>query len=391
MRFLTAPAAVISIATALAFLPAVAAKPYPVEEQSELLNATLIDRRQITCASDQHACGFYSNLCCATSEACGENKNGEAICVPGGSGGGSNGQWTLVTSTWVATDLVTRTSVYSTQVGAAAGQTPQPTAACGASQVACGSVCCDGGYWCSGQGVCKPLGGSTPGASGILNPSAPLRPTSSTLIVITATGSPTTTVPFSTPIATGAAGQDMGAEDGGGGLSGGAIAGIVIGVIVGIILLLLICFYCCAKAAFDSVLAIFGLGGKKRRRHEESTYIEEHHHHGSAAGGGRWYGQGSSRPSRPAKEKKSGLGGMLGVGAGLAGLAAVLGMKRKHDQRHDEKSNISSSYYSYSDYTSTSKLPPGDSTVSRSVTDQTTGSASSDDRRTRNTRHSSRH
>lgn len=199
--------------------------------------------------------------------------------------------------------------------------------------------------------------------TGIVNPSAPLRPTSSTLIIVTATGSPTATLPFSTPIPTGANGTLTESNQGGGGLSGGAIAGIVIGVILGIILLLLICFYCCAKAAFDSILAIFGLGKRRRRTHEETTYIEEHHHSGSAAAGGRrWYGQGSSRPSRPPKKSGGGMGNLLGVGAGLAGLAAVLGLKRRHDRKHDDKSTTvtDSSYYSYSDYTSSSKLSSKD-------------------------------
>ncbi|CAI6274661.1 unnamed protein product [Periconia digitata] len=368
----TTPPAVLVGAVALSLLTtSVNAKPFPVEDARQLQNATELERRQQVCPQGSTACGWYGQICCTSSQTCSENAAGEAICIAGAtaeSNGGNNGQWTVFTSYYTATDLVTRTSVFSSYIGGApAGSTPQPTASCGASQTQCSSVCCDEGYHCDKPGVCKP------GASGIVNPSAPLRPTSSTLIVITATGSPTTTLPFSTPIATGAAGEPIEMEGGGGGLSGGAIAGIVIGVIVGIILLLLICFYCCAKAAFDSVLALIGLGGKRRRKHEESTYIEEHHHHGgsAAAGGGRWYGQGSSRPSRPPKEKKGGMGNLLGVGAGLAGLAAVLGMKRKHDQRHDEKSNISSSYYSYSDYTSAS-------------------SASSDDRRTRNTRHSSR-
>lgn len=52
---------------------------------------------------------------------------------------------------------------------------------------------------------------------------------------------------------------------------------------------------------------------------------------------------------------------MLGVGAGLAALAGVLGLKRKHDRRRDEKSDYSSAYTdaSYSDYyTSESKFGP---------------------------------
>ncbi|KAF2645605.1 hypothetical protein P280DRAFT_486736 [Massarina eburnea CBS 473.64] len=383
MWFLRAPAAVLGL-VCVALLPSVAAKPYPhpihMEEARQLHNTSQLERR-IECAANQTPCGENGGYtCCNSGETCGSNSLNQAVC----NSGGDSGQWSFTTI--ITTGVVTRTTVLSSLIGGVA--TPQPTAACGSSQSSCGSVCCDSGYWCPSLGVCKLAGGPTPGLSGTINPSAPLRPTSSTLIVITATGSPTATVPFSTPIATGASGGAVETQAGGGGLSGGAIAGIVIGVLAGIALLLLLCFYCCAKSVFDSLLALIGLGGKKRRRHEESTYVEEHHRHGSsaaaggAAGGRRWYGQGSSgpgpsRPSRPPmKEKTSGGGGgMLGIGAGLAGLAAVLGMRRKHDQRHDDKSTTVSGYSYYtSDYTSTS-------------------SASSDDRRTRHTRqtgHSSR-
>ncbi|KAF1955784.1 hypothetical protein CC80DRAFT_79141 [Byssothecium circinans] len=371
MWFLKAPATVLGL-VAVTLIPSVVAKPYPIhlEEARQLQNASQLERR-IVCGQGQFACGQDGgHTCCNPGEKCGLNPaNNQAVCTPGGGGGQGQGQWSFTTI--VTTGVITQTTVLSSFIGG--GPTPQATANCPAAQF-CSSVCCESGYWCKAAGECWPVGGSTPGASGIINPSAPLRPTSSTLIVITATGSPTATLPFATPIATGVNGTAV-ETTAGGGLSGGAIAGIVIGVIAGIILLLLICFYCCAKAAFDSILALFGLGGKKRRRHEETTYIEEHHRHGgsAAAGGRRWHGQGSSRPSRPPmKEKSSGLGGMLGLGAGLAGLAAVLGMKRKHDHKHDDKSTtVSGSSYYYSDYTSSS-------------------SASSDDRRTRNTRHSSR-
>jgi hypothetical protein len=170
---------------------------------------------------------------------------------------------------------------------------------------------------------------------------------------------PTTTVPFGTPIATGQNGTLVPAEEsGGGGLSGGAIAGIVIGVIAGIILLILICLCCCAKAGLDAILAIFGIGKKnKKKTHVEETYISEHHHgrYGSAAGSGRhWYGSAAGgrpgRPPPPPKEKKSGLGGLGAMGLGLGGLAIALGLKRRHDRKHDEKSDVSSDYYGSSYY-----------------------------------------
>ena len=101
-------------------------------------------------------------------------------------------------------------------------------------------------------------------------------------------------------------------------------------------------------------MALLGLGKKKRKHTHEETYIEEHHHHSGAsgaAGGGRWYG---SRPSRPPK-KKTGGGNLLGMGAALGGLALALGLKRRHDRKHDDKSTVSGTSGSYSYYTSTSK------------------------------------
>lgn len=343
-----APASVLGL-VAFALLPAVTAKPYPVhiEELRELHNASQIEKRQ--CAGT--VCGWYGQLCCTGGQSCYTDGNGQAQC---GNAGGqvTNGGWVTYTTTWVETGLVTRTSVWSTFVGATAQATP--TATCDGAKSPCGGVCCDSGYYCLTSGQCALIGGnSSPGISGTLNPSAPLRPTSSTLIIVTATGSPTATVPFQTPIPTGVNGTPVEQNGGGGGLSGGAIAGIVIGVILGIILLLLICLFCCARAAFDAIMAILGLGRKRRHTHEE-TYIEEHHHSSGGGGGRRWYGQ----PARPSRPKKSGgrFGNMLGVGAALGGLALALGLKRRHDRRHDDKSTtISGSSAYYSDYTSSSE------------------------------------
>ena len=188
----------------------------------------------------------------------------------------------------------------------------------------------------------------------------PLRPTSSTLIIVTETGTPTTTVAFETPVATGAeVGLTESEGGGGGGLSGGAIAGIVIGTLLGLALLGLLCFYCCIRGLFAAFLALFGIGKKKQRRTEVEEY-ERYSHHGSgrhsgagaaAAGGRTWYGA-AARPSRPERKDDS-KKKLLGVGAGLAGLWAVLGLKRRHDRRHDDEKY---SEYSYSSdyYTNTS-------------------------------------
>ena len=181
----------------------------------------------------------------------------------------------------------------------------------------------------------------------------PLRPTSSTLIIVTETGSPTTTVAFETPVATGAEVGLTESAGGSGGLSGGAIAGIVIGTLAGLALLGFLCFYCCLRGLFASFLALFG-GGKKKRRTEVEEY-ERYSHHGSGrhsnAGGRTWYGA-AARPSRPERRDDSTGKKLLGVGAGLAGLWAILGLKRRHDRRDDEKY----SEYSYSSdyYTNTS-------------------------------------
>jgi ubiquitin-activating enzyme E1 len=319
------PASVLGLA-ALALLPSAIAKPYPqdavkqvtqVEVREILNNATRLERR--ACGATEIACGWDGWKCCPGGTQCGVNENNEAICVAPSSGN-----------------------------------------SCTGARSVCGSTCCDSGYWCfdNVNGICRIIGGSS--SPGLIAPSAPLRPTQSTLVVITATGSATTTVGFIAPIPTGANGTLVPSEEqGGGGLTGGQIAGIVIGVILGVILLLLLLLYCCAKTVFDGFAALLGIGKKRKHTHEE-TYIEEHHHHsGSAAAGGRrWYGQ-SGRPSRPPPPKKSGgFGGALGVGAGLAGLAIALGLKRKHDRKYDDKSTvISGSTGYYSEYTSTSEFP----------------------------------
>jgi len=335
--FKAPPAAVLSL-LALTLLPSASAKLYPSHELSRV-------KRQCN-----NPCGYEGQYCCEANQACFTNVNNVASCTAAVAGGG----WLFSTFTYTQAETVTRTSIWSTFVGAA----PTPTLSCSNGQQACLSQCCQSGNYCADpvKGICKPIGGGSgsPGVTGIVNPSAPVRPTSNGVTVITATGSPTVTLPFSSPIPTGVNGTLV-EQESGGGLSGGAIAGIVIGVIAGIILLLLICFYCCAKAAFDGLLAIFGLGKRRNRHtHEETTYIEEHHSSG-AAGGRRWYG--AARPARPPKKEGGGFGNLLGIGAGLAGLAAVLGMKRKHDRKHDDKSTtISGSSYYYSDYTSSSEF-----------------------------------
>ena len=326
MRLPSAPFALLGL-VAITCLPVTLAKPYPGPVQGELLNAAQLEKRS-SCAAGTTACGYYGTLCCPSGQSCYTDSNGQAQCgVP---------------------------------FNSAASVQAQPTgssSSCGNTQSPCGSSCCDSGYYCKSSNpsvVCAPISGGTSGGIYPTSPSAPLRPTSSGVVIVTYTGTPTATVPFQTPIPTGATGslQETHQHHG---LSGGAIAGIVIGVILLILLLLLICLFCCARALFDTVLAIFGLGKKRKHTHEE-TYVEEHRHSAggsAAAGGGRWYGQ--NRPSRPSSEKKSGgFGKGLGMAAALGGLALALGMKRKHDKKDDKSTVVSGSSYYYSDYTSSS-------------------------------------
>ena len=348
MRAFQAPAALLGLA-ALSLLPTALAKPYPppvhLDELHGLHNASQIEKRD--CANGGTPCGWYGALCCTSSEQCYTDANNQAQCGAGSANAPAGGGWVTYTTTWVETvGLETRTSVYSSFNDAPV------TATCKNSQVVCGSVCCDSGFYCKTNGQCAMIAGGSSG--GILpTASAPLRPTSSTLVVITYTGTPTGTAPFQTPIPTGAAGGlvESGADNGG--LSGGAIAGIVIGVLLGLLLLFLLCLFCCARALFDTLLGILGIGGKRKHTHEES-YVEEHHHHGGGGGAAGWYGNRPSRPARIESEKKSGFGKGLGMAAALGGLALALGLKRKHDK--DEKSTtVSGSSYYYSDYTSASK------------------------------------
>lgn len=360
LRIFNAPTAMLGL-LAIAYLPATLAKPYPVhiDEFREAHGGSQLAERQ-ECPAER-VCGWEKKLCCATANACYTDANGFAQCGAGTPGG--SGVWQYYTTTYVETvGLVTKTSVYSSLLDGGAVPTG---GSCGSSQQPCGSRCCDSGLYCydPSKNQCAAIAGGSSGGiaptvvpPGTLAPSAPLRPTSSGLVIVTYTGRPTVTRPFETPIPTGAQGNPEQVAAGGGGLSGGAIAGIVIGVLIGILLLLLLCLFCCARALFDTVLAIFGIGKNKKHTHEE-TYIEEHRHSAGGAAGGRWYGQNRpARPSRVGSEKKSGIGKGAGVAAALGGLALMMGLKKRQDRKHDDKSTtVSGSSYYYSDYTSSSK------------------------------------
>ncbi|THX55299.1 hypothetical protein D6D06_04980 [Aureobasidium pullulans] len=350
-------------------------------------------------------CGWSGQICCTGGQSCYTDANNQAQCASTTAPAQSEttGYWKYWTSTWVEThtetDIITKYSTGSSWCGdasttavvgggggvatsvwvAPSSAVASPTAASVScnwnnGESSCGSICCASNQYCVTSGQCAAAAGASSkissGSSAGISPA--ILPTSSTLVIVTATSSPTTTVPFLAPVATGANVTLTGAQAvNPGGLSGGAIAGIVIGVIAGLILLSLLCLFCCARTLW---VAIFGR--KKNRRTERTEVIESHHHTSYGGAGGAAYA--GSRPDRrwpgsesPRREKKkSKFNELLGVGAGLAALAGVLGLKRKHDRRRDEKSDYSSAYTdaSYSDYYTSES------------------SASSDDRRTRGTR-----
>lgn len=345
----------------------------PPEEQLASSEGNVLVERQ--CAIP---CGFYGQVCCGANEACYTDGNNQAQCGPAGSvatAAAGQGNWQYYTTTYVQTDLRTITTTFSSFFPISTQNFVFSTTAasqCRASlgEVPCGNTCCSAGQYCmTNINQCAAAGGGSSGFYSSFytvtqNPSVPVRPTSNTILTVTATGSPTTTVPFQTPVGTDGStliGVEASTQ---GGLSGGAIAGIVIGVIAGIILLLLICLCWCGGAAISALRGIFG-GGRKRRT--ETTVIKERHshhghsHHGSRPAGRTWFG---ARPARVDRTEKRNTGGALAgfakVGLALGGLAAVLGLKRRSDRRRNEAKSESDYTYDYDSYiTSESELTHG--------------------------------
>jgi hypothetical protein len=319
------------------------------QDPAQYENGTLVARSD--CANP---CGYYNQLCCPAGQSCGTNSLGQAQCGAAAAAAVATtgaGSWQTVTSTWVETNQVTKTSTYSTWVPASAA-TCTPNYA--ANEAGCGPKCCQSGYYCIDDkiGQCASAGNggyTTTGVGGAV----PGRPTTISGVIVTMTVKPTTTLPYQTAIPTGVNGTIIAAHSPK--LSGGAIAGIVIGVIAGIILLLLICFCCCLRAGFDGLLAILGLGGRKKRRDHRTTVIEEevirHHRHGSADGR-RWPGSAASarpsRASRPPPPKRTNRWG--GLGALAAGLGTALAIGKLGKSKQSRKSDVSSGYYSDSGY-----------------------------------------
>ncbi|RDW89079.1 hypothetical protein BP6252_01111 [Coleophoma cylindrospora] len=352
----------LSLVTVLSHSSPALAGPYPKDDLHDLGFSYLMDR------GCNIYCGSQNQYCCSSGEACYTNAANVAYCSSAGAATG----WAVYTTTYTETDLILRTSTYSSYWGAAtttssyaSSATCTPDTSLG--QTGCGAICCTNSQTCAYLGQCQDTGSvvlttsysyvaSTTTATG----SEAIRPTSGT--AATNTVSVTTTEPFGTPASATSTSTGLAVtQNSTGGLSGGAIAGIVVGVIAGVILLLLFCFCCVLKAGFDGLLALLGLGSNKRRRSETRVTEERYSRHGSGTASrrdahGGWFG--GSRPARvtETRKKSSGLGGLGMVGAGLLGLAAILGLKRKSDTRKEKTtvvSDISSSYYTDS-YTGTS-------------------------------------
>lgn len=365
MRFSQTPPSLISLLlVALSQINTVNAGPFPKDPLHDLLGLGWLQPRD--CVS---YCGAQNQYCCTAGQACFTNAANVAYC----SAGGATAGYGVYTTTWTETDLVTRTSTYSsyyqvattTQTWASVGTSP---AICTTSlgESSCGTICCAENQRCAYAGSCTAYTSTFVATSTY---SAPLRPTSGGVSTQTSVVSATTTAPFISPATASGSTLPITSASSGGGLSAGAIAGIVIGVIAGVILLLLLCFCCLARSLFDGILSIFGLGKKRRDRDRRTTerveVVERYSRHGSGTASRRdthsgWFGGGGGRPARVVEERRTekksgGLGGLGMVGVGLLGLAGILGLKRREDKKKSvaARSDMSSSYYTDS-YTGTS-------------------------------------
>ncbi|RAO65530.1 uncharacterized protein BHQ10_001542 [Talaromyces amestolkiae] len=259
--------------SAISLLPLLAALSQPAQSQIVTASPYDVALEQRDCSNP---CGYYSQLCCTSSQKCITNSLGQAECSNSDSNSGS-GSWQYYTTTYTQTDLSTVTSVYSSYVTTA----PSSTTTCATSlgQSTCGTTCCSASETCD-NGVCVAGVSSEESATGTATPAT--RPTSSGAETVTATQSATTTVGFIAPVSTNGTTVISEAHQGGG-LSGGAIAGIVIGVVAGVFLLILLCACLCIRGMLDGLLALLGL---RPRRRTETTYVEErisHHSHGGEA------------------------------------------------------------------------------------------------------------
>ena len=382
MRFYLAPQSLLQLITAILLTPRPTVLANPAPAVSALAG---FDFNELFARYDCSGtyCGYSSQLCCTGANTCYTDSSDQAQCGASGSvatSAAAGGYWQYYTSVFVETDTVaaTTTQVYSSYIAAASSAavtyaTASASASCNyaLNESPCGGICCASGQYCYTSGTCSAAanGGSsgyystatTTAASGA-TAGAGIRGTSSSETTATVTSSPTTTIPFETPVATGA--NITLTNDGSGdhsGLSGGAIAGIVIGTLLGLLLLALILFYCCLRGLFG---AIFGRKKKNRRVTEVEEYERRSHHaHGRGSGGGgggrTWYG--AAKPARTSRyeernSRRSNTGKeALGIAGGLAALWAVLGLKRQRDNKRRNEEKYSEYSYSSDYYTSASE------------------------------------
>lgn len=350
MRFHLTPEPLLFLITTFLLAPRpslVAASPQPTPTSS--LHGFTYDELFARWDCSGQTCGYYGQLCCKQGHGCYTNAKTQAECT-------SNG-WQASASGGVASGSASFSAAASQSVSitasAAAAATASATAQCHVTlsgETPCGAICCASTQWCAFENSCSPLYGAKTSASASTTKS-PASPgalgTSFSSGVVTTTSK----VPYVPPVA-GGSNVTMTEINGGSSLSGGAIAGIVVGVLVGLLILGIICFYCCIKGIWDGCLAIFGVG-RKRKVTEVDEYTRRTHH---SSGGQRrtWYGAPVKTKTR-VENRDSHLGrDLLGMGAGLAGLWAILGMKRRRENRRNEEKY---SEYSYSSdyYTSESE------------------------------------
>lgn len=315
-------------------------------------------------------CGYNNAYCCGAASVCYTDAQTRAQCaastVYASMTNAVGGAGQVYTTTYVETDLNTITSTYTIWNAAATTSSTylaQSTAICTNGLTPCGAICCSSGQVCWASGDCRVASTysvwTSTSAGKTSTYSAAVRPTtvttSTTNVVVTTTQS------FETPVGTAGGTYGITSTNSSNGLSGGAIAGIVIGTIAGIILLLLICFCCCLKAGFDTILGIFGLGRKNRSRERTEVIEERYSRYGSRAGTGvaasrrethgGWFG--GEKP--PRRERKSNEGKWVAGGAlSLAALWALLGFRRKQAEKRRTQQSVAS-YSSYTEsYTGTS-------------------------------------
>src|SRR5947209_4663185 len=164
MRLYDIPSSLLCIITIISQLARpVAAGPLLLSEQfPSLQNNSLVERG--SCSYGQTACGYYGQLCCNSDEhcytdsynqaQCGQNQVTTTLYQPPAQA--SSGQWSMLTTTYVQTDLKTVTATYSTFV-------PVTTLRCSYSlgETSCGSCCCQSGQMCQAPGQCVVVAGGS--------------------------------------------------------------------------------------------------------------------------------------------------------------------------------------------------------------------------------------